>query len=159
GPIRYVPVAALGAVLIKSALSLIDLRTFRIILRVDPSGFLLAMGTLAGVMWFDPIQAVLIAVVFALLRFIQVAARPDIAPLGAQPGVPGFHDLRFYPEARTPPGVVLFRFNGPLTFFNAGYFRERLLAAADGAGPELRAVIVDVTSFSSREDVTVVFML
>lgn len=158
-PIRYLPVAALGAVLIKSAISLIDLAALRAIWRVDRGGFLLAMITIVGVLWFDPIQAVLVAVVLALLRFVQLSARPDVELLGVQAGVRGFHDLRLYPSARTPQGIVLFRFNGPLTFFNAGYFRDRLRAAANAAGPELRAVIVDATGFSMRADATAVFML
>jgi MFS superfamily sulfate permease-like transporter len=159
GPLRYVPVAALGAVLIRSALSLIDVAAFRDILRVAPGAFLLALVTALGVLWFDAIQAVLIAVLLELVHFIRVTARPDVELLGAQPGVRGFHDRRLYPNARTPPGIVLFRFDGPLTFFNAGYFRERVIAAADAEGPELRAIIVDATGFSTREDVTAVFML
>jgi MFS superfamily sulfate permease-like transporter len=158
-PIRFVPMAALGAVLIKSAISLIDLRAFREILRIDWRELLLALITVLGVLWFDAIQAVLIAVLFALARFIHVAARPDVELLGTQTNVRGFHDLRLYPDARTPPGIVLFRFNGPLTFFNSSYFRERLLAAADAAGPELHAVIVDATGFSTRVDATAVFTL
>src|SRR5262245_9387606 len=159
GPLRYVPVAALGAVLIKSAISLIDIRAFRDILRIERREFLLALITILAVLWLDAVQAVLIAVVLALVRFIQIAARPDVELLGAQAGVHGFHDLRRYPNARPPAGTVLFRFNGPLTFFNAGYFRERVLAAVHAAGPGLRAVIVDATSFSTREDATTVFML
>jgi len=158
-PIRYLPVAALGAVLITAAISLVDVRALREILRIERGGFLLALLTMLGVVWIGPIQAVLIAVVLALLRFIQVAARPGIELLGAQPDVRGFHDLRSYPEARPPPGTVLFRFNGPLAFFNAGYFRERLLSAAAAAGPELHAVIVDATNFSTRVDASAVFML
>jgi len=73
--------------------------------------------------------------------------------------VRGFHDLRNYPRAQAPPGLVLLRFNGPLTFFNAPYFRDRVYAAADAAGPELRAVIIDATGFSMREDSTVVLTL
>src|SRR5262245_52977711 len=159
GPIRFLPVAALGAVLIKSAISLIDVRAFRDILRVDAREFGLALVTVLGVLWFDAIQAVLIAVALALVRFIHVTSRPDVELLGAQAGVPGFHDMRLYPNARAPRGIVLFRFNGPLTFFNAGYFRERLLAAADAARPQLRAIIVDATGFSTHQDATAVFML
>ena len=158
-PLRYVPVAALGAVLIRSAVSLIDVAALRVILRVDPREFLLALITALGVLWLGAIQAVLIAVVLELVRFIHVTARPDVELLGAQAGVRGFHDRRLYPNARTPPGIVLFRFDGPLTFFNAGYFRERVLAAADAEGPGLRAIIVDATGFSTREDATAVFML
>jgi high affinity sulfate transporter 1 len=159
GPLRYAPTAALGAVLIKSAISLVDVTAFRDILRVRRSEFLLAVLTMLGVVWFGAIDAVLLAVLLALLRFVRIAARPDVELLGTQPGVRGFHDLRRYPHAMAPPGLVLFRFLGPLAFFNAPYFRDRVLAAATAAGPELRAVIVDATSFSTREDATGLFML
>jgi MFS superfamily sulfate permease-like transporter len=98
-------------------------------------------------------------VTLALLRFVRLAARPEVELLGVRAGERGFHDLRRDPRARTPHGLVLFRFNGPLAFFNAPYFRERLLAAVDAAGPELRAVIIDATGFSMREDTTGLFML
>jgi MFS superfamily sulfate permease-like transporter len=99
------------------------------------------------------------AITLVLLRFVQVAARPDVELLGAQAGVHGFHDLRHYPQAQAPPGLVLLRFDGPLAFFNAPYFRDRVLAAVDAAGTGLRAVVIDATGFSTREDTTAVFML
>src|SRR5262249_33553824 len=129
------------------------------ILRLDRREFLLAVLTMLGVVWFGAIDAVLLAVLLALLRFVQIAARPEVERLGAQAGVPGFHQLRHYPGARTPPGLVLLRFAGPLAFFNAAYLRERVLAVADAAGPGLRAVIIDATGFSTREDATAAFML
>jgi high affinity sulfate transporter 1 len=159
GPIRYAPTAALGAVLIKSAISLVDVRAFREILRIDRREFLLAVLTMLGVVWFGAIDAVLLAVLLALLRFVHIAARPDVGLLGTQAEVRGFHDLRDYPRAQAPSGLLLFRFNGPLAFFNAPYFRDRVLAAADAAGPGLRAVIIDATGFSAREDTTVVLTL
>jgi high affinity sulfate transporter 1 len=159
GPIRYVPNAALGAVLVKSAVSLVDVKAFRDILRIERGEFLLAVLTMLGVVWFGAINAVLLAVLLALLRFVRITARPDMALLGTQADVRGFHDLRNYPRAQAPPGLVLLRFNGPLTFFNAPYFRDRVHAAADAAGPELRAVIIDATGFSMREDSTVVLTL
>jgi MFS superfamily sulfate permease-like transporter len=159
GPIRYAPTAALGAVLIKSAISLVDVKAFREILRIDRREFLLAVLTMLGVVWFGAIDAVLLAVLLALLRFVHIAARPDVELLGAQADVRGFHDLRDYPDAQAPPGLLLFRFNGPLAFFNAPYFRDRVLAAADATGPGLRAVIIDATGFSTREDTTVVLTL
>jgi high affinity sulfate transporter 1 len=159
GPIRYVPNAALGAVLVKSAVSLVDVKAFRDILRIERGEFLLAVLTMLGVVWFGAINAVLLAVLLALLPFVRITARPDMALLGTQADVRGFHDLRNYPRAQAPPGLVLLRFNGPLTFFNAPYFRDRVHAAADAAGPELRAVIIDATGFSMREDSTVVLTL
>ena len=159
GPIRYAPTAALGAVLVRSAISLVDVRAFRELLRIDRAEFLLAILTMLGVVWFGAIDAVLLAVLLALLRFVRVAARPDVALLGMQAGVRGFHDLRNYPGAQAPPGLVLARFDGPLAFFNAAYLKERVVAAANAAGPGLRAVIIDATAFSMRMDTTAVVML
>jgi MFS superfamily sulfate permease-like transporter len=73
--------------------------------------------------------------------------------------VRGIHDLRSYPDAQAPPGLVLVRFDGPLAFFNATYLKDRLLAAANAAGPHLRAVIIDATAFSMRMDSTAIVML
>src|SRR5262249_36332378 len=128
-------------------------------LRIDRGEFLLAFLTMLGVVWFGAIDAVLLAVLLALLRFVRVAARPDVALLGMQAGVRGIHDLRSYPDAKAPSGLMLVRFDGPLAFFNATYLKERVLAAASAAGPGLRAVIIDATAFSMRMDSTAVPML
>jgi high affinity sulfate transporter 1 len=159
GPIRYVPTAALGAVLIKSAISLVDAKGFREVLRVDRREFLLAVLTMLGVVWWGAIDAVLLAVLLALLRFVRIAARPDVEVLGVAPDARGFHDLRHDPQAAPLPGLVVLRFGGPLVFFNAPYLKDRVLAAADEAGSGLRAVILDATGLSTREDATGVFML
>jgi high affinity sulfate transporter 1 len=159
GPLRSVPIAALGAILIRSAISLVDVKTFRDILGIDRREFLLAVLTTLGVVWLGAIDAVLLAVLLALLRFVRLAARPDVELLGVRAGERGFHDLRHDPLAQRLRGLALIRFNGPLAFFNAPYFRERILAEVAAAGPELHAVIIDATAFSMREDSTGLFML
>jgi MFS superfamily sulfate permease-like transporter len=45
------------------------------------------------------------------------------------------HDIDDYPEARTIPGLVIYRYDAPLFFANAQDFRSRALAAARGGGP------------------------
>jgi MFS superfamily sulfate permease-like transporter len=47
------------------------------------------------------------------------------------------------PSARTYPGLVLFRFNAPLVFFNAPYFNQQALAAIAAAGPGLKWFVID----------------
>ena len=64
-------------------------------------------------------------------------------------GLPGFHSIeRHGIAAKTFPGLVLFRFNGPLTFFNADYFKQRALAAADAAGKDVRWFVIDAIPIS-----------
>jgi MFS superfamily sulfate permease-like transporter len=39
---------------------------------------------------------------------------------------------------------LLFRFNAPIVFFNAPYFKRTLLSAVTAAGPNLNLVVVDL---------------
>jgi MFS superfamily sulfate permease-like transporter len=48
-------------------------------------------------------------------------------------GLEGYHDVHSYPAAEHLPGLVIYRFDGPLFFANAKTFRDevRRLAGAD----------------------------
>src|SRR6516162_960640 len=143
-PLRYVPVASLGAVLIFAAFSLFDVGTLREIWKYDRLEVGLSLVTTAGVVAVGAINGILFAVALALARFVKQTARPRDEVLGKVEGLAGFHSIeRHGTAARTFPGLVLFRFNGPLTFFNADYFKQRALAAADAGGTDLRWFVID----------------
>lgn len=137
GPLRYVPIAALGVVLVFAAFSLFDIRALRDIWKIDRREVGLSVLTMLGVVAVSAINAILIAVALALVRFVKLTARPRDEVLGQVDGLPGFHSVERHPGARTFSGLALYRFDGPITFFNAAYFKQRALAVADDAGPEL----------------------
>src|SRR5262245_39872077 len=148
-PLRFVPVAALGAVLIFAAFSLFDVGTLREIWKYDRLEVGLSLITTLGVVAVGAINGILIAVALALARFVRQAARPRVEVLGKVEGLPGFHSIKRHgTAAETFPGLVLFRFNGPLAFFNADYFKQRALAAADAAGIDLRWFVIDAIPIS-----------
>jgi high affinity sulfate transporter 1 len=148
-PLRYVPVAALGAVLIFAAFSLFDVGALREIWKYDRLEVGLSLITTLGVVAVGAINGILIAVALALARFVRRAARPRDEVLGKVEGLPGFHSIeRHGAAARTFPGLVLFRFNGPLTFFNADYFKQRALAVADASGQDVRWFVIDAIPIS-----------
>jgi high affinity sulfate transporter 1 len=142
-PLEYVPNAALGAVLVFAALSLFDAKTLREIWKFDRLDFGLAIVTMLGVVAVGAINGILIAVGLALVRFVKQIARPRDEVLGEVEGLSGFHSITRHRTAKVLPGIVLFRFNAPLTFFNADYFRRRAQAVADAAGPELKWFVID----------------
>jgi high affinity sulfate transporter 1 len=147
-PLQYVPIAALGAVLVFAAFSLFDVHTLKEIWKIDRLEFGLAVVTMLGVVAVGAINGILIAIALALARFIKQTARPRDEILGNVDGLPGLHSIERHRAAKTFPGLVLYRFNAPLTFFNADYFKRRALAAADSAGPDLRWFIIDVIPIS-----------
>lgn len=142
-PLGYVPLAALGAVLMRSALSLADLGMLRALYRIDRTEFALSVLTTLGVVAVGAIDAMLLAVVLAVLRFIRLVSRPAVELLGRVPGLPGFHGVERHRRADTTPGLLMFRFNAPLVFFNAPFFKREALAAAERAGPALRWFVLD----------------
>jgi high affinity sulfate transporter 1 len=144
GPLRYIPVAALGAVLVKAALSLVDFRTLKTIYKLDRREFALSVFATLGVVGVGAIHAILIAVVLAILRFVRLVSRPAVELLGSVEGFPGFHSIERHPEATTITGLLLLRFNSPIVFFNSPYFKREVIAAANAAGPSLRWIVLDM---------------
>lgn len=142
-PLKYVPHPALGAVLVMAAYSLVDFKALGTLWRETRSEFLISIIATLAVVVAGSIDAILIAVVLALLRFIRIVARPVCEVLGKEEGFRGFHSLTRHPEAKTIPGLCLFRFNSPVVFFNAPYFKQSALHAAMQAGPELRWFVLD----------------
>jgi high affinity sulfate transporter 1 len=160
-PLRFIPMAGLGAVLIMASLSLLDVQTVRRFYRLNRFEFTLSLVATVGVIWVGAIDAIGVAVVLALLHFIRLTARPRAEILGALEGQPGFHSVARQPTAQTPAGLLLFRFNAPLVFFNAPHFKQQAQAAIDAAGPDLKWFVldgmpvtqVDITAYSVLEDV------
>lgn len=148
GALQYVPLAALGAVLVMAGMSLIDLASLRLVYRIDPTEALLSALATAGVVVVGPVNAILFAVVLALLRFIRLMSRPRVEILGKVPGYPGLHSLERHGEGKAIAGLLLFRFNAPITFFNAPYFKRELMRAVDEAEPGLRHVVIDLLPVS-----------
>ncbi len=157
-PLRYVPAAALGAILVTAALGLFDATTLRWIWRIDRTEAALAVITMLGVVAVGAVDAILLAVALALVRFVRITARPRDEVLGAVPGMHGLHAIERHPGARTWPGIVIYRFDGPVTFFNAAYFRQRALKAVREAGPGVRWFVLDMVPIS-HIDVTGVYAL
>lgn len=157
-PLAYVPVAALGAVLIVAGLSLVDLKTLIFICRVDRAEAVISILATVGVVAFGAIEGILVAVVLAVLRFVRLSARPRVEVLGRIPGVPGFHSQTRHGEARPIPGLLVLRFNGPLVFFNVGHFRHALFQALEQQERPPRAVVLDFLPVTDV-DVTGLFTL
>jgi high affinity sulfate transporter 1 len=144
GPLRYVPIPALGAVLVKAGMSLVDLKALNTIYRIERREFVLSIIATLGVVAVGAIHAILFVVALATLRFVRLVARPKVEILGRVDGLPGLHSIERHPGAATIPGLLLLRFNAPIVFFNAPYFKRELLAAVRAAGPSLQWVVLDM---------------
>jgi len=144
GPLQYVPLAALGAVLVVASLKLFDMHTLKALYRLDRREFAISIIATLGVIAVGAIKAILVAVLLAIVRFVRLVSKPRVEILGLVEGFPGLHSVERHQTARTIPGLVLFRFNAPIVFFNAPFFKREALAAAEAAGPGLKWFVIDM---------------
>jgi len=122
-------------IVIFAAVRLIDVTAFRRLLRFRRAELLIAVAACVGVLAFDILYGVLVAIGLSVADLLVRVARPHDAVQGLVPGLAGMHDVDDYPEARTIPGLVVYRYDAPLCFANAEDFRRRALAAADQQSP------------------------
>jgi len=156
--LQNLPYAALAAVVIASAIGLIEVADLTRIFRIQPWEFWLSILCFVGVAVLGAIPGIGLAVVVAVLEFLWNGWRPHSAVLGRAEGVKGYHDITRYPQARQLPGMVLFRWDAPLFFANAEFFKERVLDAVTKSSPPVRWVVVAAEPVTSV-DVTAADML
>ena len=132
--VHDLPLSTLAAIVIVAVLVLIDVGAARRLRHSRRSEFLLAMVAFSGVAVLGVLWGVGIAIALSLLTFVRRAWRPHDAVLGRVDNLKGYHDTERYPDARRIPGLVLYRFDAPLFFANADYFREQVRALARSGG-------------------------
>ena len=120
------PQSALAAVVIVAALSLMDVGILRRYLQVRRSAFAVSLVASAGVILLGVLQGIVVAVALAILLFFRRNWWPHGAVLGRVGPAAGWHDLDSYPDAEQLTGVVVYRWEAPLFFANAGAFREQI---------------------------------
>jgi high affinity sulfate transporter 1 len=156
--LRYLPNSTLAAVVIAAALGLFEFADLKRIYRIQQWEFWLSLACFAGVAVFGAIPGICLAVVIAIIEFLWDGWRPHYAILGHVAGLRGYHDIKRYPHAARPAGLLLFRWDAPLFFANAELFQDRLLEAVDDYPTPVRRVVVAAEPVTSV-DVTSADML
>ncbi|HEJ1168463.1 TPA: SulP family inorganic anion transporter [Pseudomonas aeruginosa] len=132
-PLGWVPMPALGAVLLLAGWGLIDVQALKGFWKLSRFEFSLCLLTTVGVLSVGVLPGIFVAVSIAVLRLLYYTYRPSDAVLGWMHGIDGQVELAKYPQATTLPSLVIYRFDAPLLFFNADYFKQRVLAVVDGS--------------------------
>jgi high affinity sulfate transporter 1 len=147
--LQYLPQTALSAVVISSAIGLIEVSDLRRIYRIQRWEFWVSVTCFAGVAVFGVTFGIGIAVVISVIEFLWDGWRPYSAVLGEVEEVRGFHDVTRYPQARQIPGLVLFRWDAPLFFANAELFNRRVRSAIDRSPTPVRRLVIAAEPITS----------
>lgn len=145
GALGLVPVAALAAVVFVAALGLLDIKALVALFRMSRREFYISIAASLGVVLFGVLNGVLIAVSLSIIWLLFVMSRPRTAVLGKLPGKEEFQSIADQPEAERIPGLLIFRFEGNVIFFNAEFFCDSLRHAISAAADPVEWVIVDAS--------------
>jgi len=138
------PTVVLAAVVLVAVKGLIDLQALRHLWQVSRLEFRIAIVALAGVLLLGILKGVLVAAIASLLMLLAGAARPHVAFLGRIPGTRRYSDLERHPDNEELPGVVIFRVESSVLYFNADHIRQVVWERIEKA-PRLVFVVGDLS--------------
>jgi high affinity sulfate transporter 1 len=138
------PTVVLASIVLVAVRGLIDLRALSHLWRVSRLEFKISMVALVGVLLLGILKGVLLAAIASLLLMLAAAARPHVAFLGRIPGTRRYSDLQRHPDNEELPGIVIFRTEASLLYFNAEHVRQLVWTKLKATG-QLRLVVCDLS--------------
>ena len=141
GPLSYLPIPALAAVVFLIGAELIDLRGLHRVRMVRPTEFAVALLSTAAVVALGVQWGIGVAVVASIIDHLSHSYRPRSSVLAKSPAG-HWRQMPVQPGARSEPGLVIYRFGSSLYYANASRFVDdvRILAAH---GDVLRWLVLD----------------
>lgn len=146
GLLRNLPQPVLAAVVLMAVAGLLKVKELRRLWKYHRGEFLVAMTALLGVLWAGLLKGVLIGAVISLVLLIRRASRPHVAFLGRIPGARRYSDLERHPDNEPTPGVLAFRVEAGIVYFNAEHVFDTVLARVAAAREPIRLVIGDLST-------------
>jgi sulfate permease, SulP family len=135
--IGLLPKAALGALILMAAFSMIKPETFRAIARIRRLELVWALVTLAGVIVIGTLQGILIAVAISLLMLMYQANHPPVYAIAYNREKDIFRRAGEHEHDETIPGLLMLRTEGRLTFANAANAGEKMKALVTQIQPQI----------------------
>src|SRR5262249_30051891 len=114
--------------------------------RADRSEFVVAAATLLGVLGSGLLRGVLIGSVISLVQLLRRASRPHVAFLGRIPGTRRFSDLARHPHHEAIPGMLIFRVESSLAYFNIEHVREAVVNRVGSEPIRPRLALCDLST-------------
>src|SRR4029079_15608311 len=107
--------------------------------------FAAAAVALAGVLLMGVLDGVMVAAFASLVMLLWRAAWPYVAVLGRIPGTDRFSDIARHPKNEPTPGVLAFRVQSSILYFNADHVLQVVLMRTR-ADRNIRCVICDLSN-------------
>ncbi|RME97693.1 MAG: solute carrier 26 family protein [Bacteroidetes bacterium] len=142
----YLPKATLAAIILTAVRGLFEWERARYLWRVHRKDFLMLSITFVITLAFGIEEGVLAGVVLSLLTIIYQTSRPHVVVLGQLADGHTFRNIERFPEATQFTGILIMRFDAPLFFMNADYFKDKVIDTIRRHPDRIEVFILDASS-------------
>jgi SulP family sulfate permease len=149
GAMTQLPKVTIAAILVYTGFGLIDIADVKNMWVRHRQTAWIAITTTAAVVFIGVLPGILLGTAFSIAILLADLARPHDALLVRKPGSDELHDLGDDDQTEDIPGLVVYRFYGPLIFANVNYFMERLQGFIDREEHPVRKVVIDARAIPS----------
>ena len=146
GMLKNLPNVILATIVLIAIKSLIDIKGLKRLWKVSRMEFTVAMVALSGVIVFGILKGVILAAVASIVLMLRTVADPHIAFLGRIPGTKRYTDISRHPDNELIPGLLLFRVEASVLYFNVENIRKRVWTEILQSKDPLKCVIWDLSS-------------
>lgn len=151
GLIAMLPKVALGAILIVTAVSMLEMASLRKLFKIDRNELAIAIGVTLAILLAGVVTGIIAGLLLSLIAVLVDISRPRDAVLRRLIKDGKFHDCLEDDEAEDVPGVIVYRLYAPLIFANARYIVERIHQLVNDAGTNLEWLIIDAQAITDMD--------
>ncbi len=144
--LRNLPQPVLAAVVLMAVAGLLKIAELRRLWQAHRGEFAVAVTALLGVLWEGLLKGVLIGAVISLVLLIRRVSTPHVAFLGRIPGARRYSDLERHADNEPIPGIIAFRVESSIVYFNCEHVFDTVLARLSAAPEAIRCVICDLST-------------
>ncbi len=146
GALRHLPQPVLAAIVLLAVAGLFKVSALRHLWQTNRPEFAVAIAALLGVLGSGLLRGVLIGAIISLVLLLRRASRPHVAFLGKIPGARRYSDLARHPDNEPVPGLLIFRPESSIVYFNADHVRDTVAdrVRADAVPPKV--VLCDLSA-------------
>ena len=146
GLLKNLPHVMLASILLVALSSLVDIKGLKRLWKVSRVEFSVAMIALSGDIVFGILKGVILAAIVSVVLMLRAVADPHIAFLGRIPGTKRYTDVSRHPDNELIPGLLLFRVEASVLYFNVENIRNTVWAQVLQSEESLKCVIWDLST-------------
>lgn len=144
--LKNLPQPVLAAIVLMAVASLVKVKVLKRLWQVHRNEFLVAATALLGVLGAGLLKGVLVGAAISIVLLIRRASTPHVAFLGRIPGTRRYSDRERHESNDPTPGVLAFRVESGVVYFNAEHVFDTVLSRLDAATEPIRLVICDLST-------------